>query len=589
MDSEVPVVIAGGGLVGLSLALFLADTGVDVLVAEQRLSPSALPRGRGLNLRTMEVLRSAGIEAALRAAPPSILRDLTEIAGARTLAGEAFFHAIRPAAESYAALSPVVPLVTDQNEVEPVLRAEAVRRGARVHFGTRVDAFEQDAEGVTVQLTGTAVGDRQQVRASYLVAADGHRSAVRAALGIATSGPGSLAHYVNIPFEADLSEALRGRRLALCYLDEPVPHTMLTRLDSPTRWVLMVPYRPEAGERAEDFTPGRSRELIRAAAGLPGLALRLPEDEGPGARTWELAAWTAVRYRAGRVLLAGDAAHVMAPAGGLGGNTGVQDAHNLAWKLAAVVRGRAGEELLDSYEHERRPVALAVGEQSVRRQLARRSARGSTPPPRPAAHPLAAVLGHRYRSSAVLSKSANDQLPEPLVEFTGEPGSRAPHLVLRAKARSLSSLDLYSTRFVLLCAPAARLWEEAGRRVAAEWDLAVYRLGAALHDPSGTWASAHGVTERGAVLVRPDGYVCWRAADAPADGAAATGGAPHGRTGSGTAVLDAVLSTVLGTAGAPAAGTPGPAAASPRVQGPALAEEPRPAGAPAAPAAPTTT
>lgn len=544
MESEVPVVIAGGGLVGLSLALFLADAGVPVLVAEQHESTSTLPRGRGLNLRTMEVLRAAGIEAALAAAPPSVLRDLPEIAGGDTLAGEPFFHAVRPAPESYAALSPAVPLVTDQNDVEPVLRAEAARRGATLRFATRLEAFEQDTEGVTVRLRDLARGTGSTVRAAYLVAADGHRSRIRAALGIGTTGVGSLAHYVNIPFTADLSQPLRGRRLALCYLEKPVPHTMLTRLDGRRRWVLMVPYRPGAGECPEDFTPGRCTELIRAATGVPGLApVLLPAGDRPGdrpgAQAWELASWTADRYRAGRVLLAGDAAHVMAPAGGLGGNTGVQDAHNLAWKLAAVVRGEAGERLLDSYETERRPVALAAGAQSVRHQLARRSAGKGAPPGGTAPHPLTEVLGHRYRSAALAAEDTDTEPPPPALEFTGAPGSRAPHHTLLDGTRQLSTLDLYRTRFVLLCGPGAARWERAGRESAGRWRLDVHRIGGILRDPSGGWSAAHGVTGRGAVLVRPDGYVCWRAADDTAD-------AP-------TAVLDAVLTAVLSTAAPPPA------------------------------------
>ncbi|WP_225102147.1 FAD-dependent monooxygenase [Streptomyces sp. CoH27] len=533
MESKVEVVIAGGGLVGLSLALFLADQGVRTLLVEQRRETSRLPRGRGLNLRSMEVLRAADVEDALRAAPPSVLRDLPEIARARTLVSEELFHAARPAAEAYTAISPTEPLMVDQNEVEAVLRVHAERRGARLRFATRLESFEQDATGVTVRLRGTPAGTAHTVRADYLVAADGHRSAVRAALGIGTSGVGSIAHYANIPFRADLTRPLRGRRLALCYLDEPVAHTMLTRLDHAERWVLMVPYRPEQGESAADFTARRCVELIRAATGVPDLAPELLEDlDTPGAtvQTWELASWTADRYREGRVLLTGDAAHVMAPAGGLGGNTGIQDAHNLAWKLAALLRGTGGESLLDTYEQERRPVALSVGEQSVRQQLRRRS--GERADGEPAPHPLAAVLGHRYRSHAVPAERDRAEPPLVSMEFTGEPGSRAPHHPLLRDGRRLSTLDLYRTRFVLLCGERGERWADAGRRLGAAAWVRVHRMGAGLRDATDGWAAAHGVSDSGAVLVRPDGFVCWRAADdADPD--------PVGR-------LDAVLAQVLG-------------------------------------------
>ncbi|WP_053198545.1 FAD-dependent monooxygenase [Streptomyces viridochromogenes] len=540
MESELPVVIAGGGLVGLSLALFLAGQDVPVLLVEQHAGTSTQPRGRGLNLRTMEVLRAAGAEAALQAAPASVLRDLPEIVGAATLVSEPHFRAVRPAARSHAELSPTAPLVIDQNVVEPVLRAEAARLGARLRFGTRLESFAQDADGVTVRLRDLARGSEADVRARYLVAADGHRSAIRAALAIGTDGAGVLDHYVNIPFQADLAEPLRGRGLALAYLDRPVPHTMLTRLDSPERWVLMVPYRPRAGERPRHFTPHRCTELIRAATGIPDVVpVLLPEGDRPGVQTWELASWTADRYRSGRVLLTGDAAHVMAPAGGLGGNTGVQDAHNLAWKLAAVVRGAASDRLLDTYEAERRPVALAACEHSVRQQLARRSAESGPPTGAPEPHPPAVVLGHRYRSAAILDEDGLARPPSPAVEFTGEPGSRAPHHWLLSGTRQISALDLYRDRFVLLCGPDAERWERAGRDLAGASELRVHRLGAGLRDASGGWAAAHGVTESGAVLVRPDGYVCWRAVD---DG-----------VGTPSLVLGEVCSALFGTcADAPA-------------------------------------
>ncbi|MFJ9775902.1 FAD-dependent oxidoreductase [Kitasatospora sp. NPDC101157] len=544
MDGEVSVVIAGGGLVGLSTALFLAGQGVRALLVEKHDGPSPQLRGRGLNLRSMEVLRAAGVEAALRAAPPSVLRDLPEIARAEDLSGPQSFHAVRTAPESVGRLSPTVPLMIDQNAVEPVLREQARRLGAELRFSTRLESFEQDGAGVEVRLRDLARGTWRTVRADYLVAADGHRSGIRDALGIGTSGVGSIAHYVNIPFLADLSGPLRGRRLAVCYLDRPRPNTMLTRLDHPQRWVLMVPYRPGAGERAEDFGVERCVELIRAATGVADLdpeLLGLAASAGAGCpapvQTWELCSRTADRYRAGRVLLTGDAAHVMAPAGGLGGNTGIQDAHNLAWKLAAVLRGAADERLLDTYEQERRPVALAACELSVRQQLSRRSGepvRSSGP----ALQPLAAVLGHRYRSAAVVAEEHAGEPPAPSLDLTGEPGSRAPHHPLVRGGVELSTLDLYRDAFVLLCGVEGGRWAAAGRRLAPRLGVRVHRIGEELLDGPGGFAAAHGITDSGAVLVRPDGFVCWRAPDDLVT-------SPH-RT------LNTVLARVLGLPDGPA-------------------------------------
>ncbi|MDC0772585.1 FAD-dependent monooxygenase [Streptomyces sp. HD] len=513
MKSSVPVLIAGGGLVGLSLAVFLAEHGTPALVVEQHPETSRLPRGRGLNLRAMEVLRAAGVEQELRAAPRSVLAGLPEIVRARSLGEPEELRMTRPAPGSFGRLSPTTPLTIDQNVVEPVLRSHAERRGTRIRFRTRLNSFAQDGAGVTATLRDLGTGTEHTVRADYLVAADGHRSPVRQALGIATRGAGGSVHYANIAFEADLSEPLHGRRLALAYLAEPVPGTMLTRLDGPLRWVLMVPYRPEAGEGPEDFTAERRTALIRKATGVPDLRPRLLRaDHGGPVPVWELASWTADRYRSGRVLLAGDAAHVMPPAGGLGGNTGIQDAHNLAWKLAAVVRGTAGEELLESYEAERRPVALASGALSLRQQ--RRRQDGADAAGTAAAQdPLAVALGYRYSSRAVLAEQPGTPPPPPSLSFDGTPGSRAPHLPLLRDGAALSSLDLYRARHVLLCGPRAARWAGAGRSVGLRHPLDVVLLGTDVTDPTARWATAHGVTDSGAVLVRPDGYVAWRALD----------------------------------------------------------------------------
>ena len=524
MDNDVSVVVVGGGLVGLSLALFLSDHGVRPLVVEQHRGTSTLPRGRSLNLRAMEVLRAAGLEGALRAAPASVLHDLPEIARADTLAGQESFRASRPPAESFAFVSPTRPLIIDQNHVEPVLRAAAEQRGARLRFGTRMTAFEADDDGVTVTLRDLEQGTDRTVRAAYLVAADGHRSAIRQALSIGTSRADAVTHYANIAFTADLSGPLRGRRLALCYLARPVPHTMLTRLDHPERWVLMVPYRPDRGEGPADFTPDRCLRLVREAVGAPEphISLLAGRRGDEPVQTWELATWTADRYRQGRVLLVGDAAHVMAPAGGLGGNTGIQDAHNLAWKLAAAVRGRAGSALLDSYEWERRPVALAGCAHTAQQQNSRRAGR------RPAGSgidPLAVVIGHRYPAGPP-GPAARDESAALSLEFTGEPGSRAPHTWLATPdGRELSTLDLYHGHPTLVCGERAERWEQAGRRLAERHGLHTHRLGGDLVDKENRWPGAHAVTGGGAVLVRPDGYVCARWPDEVSDPAGALGAA----------------------------------------------------------------
>ncbi|PWI42526.1 FAD-dependent oxidoreductase [Streptomyces sp. ICBB 8177] len=499
-EENVEVLVVGGGVVGLSAAVFLRTQGVRVLLAERHPGPSMLARARVLSPRTMEVFRAHGLEEPVRAAPPSVFLTATDVVRAATLSSPEDYREQRPPSESVAPFSPCPPALVEQSVVEPLVRARAVELGADVRFDTEVGGVRQDADGVTATLTDRRDGTRRTVRAGYLIAADGHRSPVRRALGIGTRGE-RLAHVVNIAFEANLDGALRERPVGLAYLGRPVPGTLLARLDADHRWVLMVPYEPDRGESAASFTAERSVRAVREAVGDPGLPVRLlPAVPGGDhtVHTWELASWVADGYRRGRVLLAGDAAHVVPPSGGLGANTGVQDAHNLAWKLAAVLAGRADDALLDTYEAERRPVAEVTCALSTRLQQARNAPGGAGDVGERVAL-LALGQGFRYASDAV---AADD---DAATQACGAPGTRAPHVPLERDGVPCSSLDLYGHGFTLVLGPGAD-----ATRTGVAGGLDVVRLGVDATDPADGWAPAHGVGRDGAVLVRPDGFIGWR-------------------------------------------------------------------------------
>ncbi|MDQ1008553.1 putative polyketide hydroxylase [Streptomyces sp. V4I23] len=501
-EENTAVLIAGGGIVGLSAAVFLRRQGVPVLLVERHPGTSMLAKARVLSPRTMELYRGHGLEEAVRAAPPSVFLDATDVVRATTLAGPEEHRGSRPPGESVAWAGPCPPALVEQSTVEPLVRARAEELGADVRFHTELGEVTQDADGVTAQVTDRATGRRYTVRARYVIAADGHRSPLRGALGIRTRGK-RLAHVVNMAFEADLTAALRGRPVGLGYLARPVPGTLLARLDGAGRWVLMVPYDPERGEGPQDFTPERCVADVRAAVGDEHLEVRvLPAVPGTSraVHTWELASWVAEEYRRGRILLAGDAVHVMPPSGGLGANTGIQDVHNLAWKLAAVLQGRAGAELLDTYEPERRPVAELTCALSTRLQEERAGAGGGD-----AAAQVGRValgLGYRYVSDAVMEADGDERLGE-----AGRPGTRAPHLAVERAGRAYSSIDAYGPGFTLVLGPDAA----PDRPAAGDGRLEVLRIGRRLSDSCGQWAAAHGVGSGGAVLVRPDGFIAWRA------------------------------------------------------------------------------
>src|SRR5436190_8730655 len=389
-DESVPVLIVGGGPVGLSAALFLARHGVHCVLVERHEGTSLVPRATGVHVRTLELFRVAGVEAGVRAVgrelvvPNDPTSTVSEGAGgaipriilrATTLADIDNAIVLESPEMQPSEISPCPPIWCGQDLYEPLLVDAARAAGADVRFGTVLASFEPDADGVTAVLEDRASGTRRTVRASYLIAADGVKSPIREQLGIGRTGEGSAGHAMSILFHADLDPVLHGRRFIICYLANREAPGVLVSLDGDSRWVLAVRFEPEKGEKPEDFTPERSVAAIRAAAGKPDLDVSLQ-----AAFPWEAAHLVADRYRSGRVFLAGDAAHVHPPAGGFGSNTGIQDAHNLAWKLAAVLGGWAGPGLLASYDLERRPVAEATSARASARSV-EHSHPGYTPAP----------------------------------------------------------------------------------------------------------------------------------------------------------------------------------------------------------------
>ncbi|ARF57789.1 FAD-dependent monooxygenase [Streptomyces gilvosporeus] len=543
-EIRVPVLIAGGGTVGLSAALFLAHHGIASLVAESQAGPSCHPRATGLGPRTVEFLRETGIEEAVGAVAVDMSTGGLGKISARTLA-EADLSAaaaeeapvLRHSSPAGAEASPAALRGTcPQNRLDSVLLPAACERGATVLHGARLVSFAQDDDGVTAFLDVREGPDgpdghtvRQTVRADYLVAADGARSGVRSALGIGTSGPGPLGgHNVSILFRADLGPYTHGRSFVACNITAPEAPGMLVTVDGEKEWIFHTPYDPDAGQAPEDFTPDRCRSLIRAAIGAPGL-----DAEVLSTLPWRPRGLLADRFHDGRVFLIGDAAHTIPPVGAFGLNTGIADAHNLAWKLAAVLRGQAGPALLDSYEAERHPVGALVLEQALLR-LADPRLHWDQGPLAPAARAAAGALnapvvhlGYRYDSAAVIDPQPDLPSPEDLAHnLDGTPGSRLPHLWLQRNGLSpggspgrISTLDLVRSRFTLLTGSGGAPWIPAAREAADRLgvDLHVFRIapGAEVTDPEGRWPGIAGLAEDGALLVRPDQFVAWRAAALP--------------------------------------------------------------------------
>ncbi|MEV4315911.1 FAD-dependent monooxygenase [Actinocrispum sp. NPDC049592] len=454
------VVIAGGGLTGLSVALFLGQHGIRTTVVERHKTTSIHPKARGFNARTMEILRGAGLEAQVREAG-AVLRDNHDLLFCETLDKPPFRRIeAPPAVNPELAVSPAPSAMCAQDELEPILLAAAVDLGADVRFDSEVQGFRQRDDKVEVTVDG------EVIEADYLIACDGARSEIRESLGIAFKGDGSTFPSVGISFRADLKDLTEDPFIIARTFHPEAPGVMLP-INNGDRWVFHV----RVNEPTQ-FTDEQCKRLIRTATGRPELDIELVS-----VLPWDATSAVAEKYRQGRVFLVGDAAHLVPPTGAFGANTGIQDAHNLAWKLAFVLKGQASEHLLDTYEQERKPVAEMTADQAMRRLRAWEQHSGEE-----YEDDLVVIFGSQYVSSAI-----DNAVPRPLhLPTDGVPGTRVPHLWLD---ETTSTLDVIGQDFTLFHGDGR--WHESP-------------------------VKAHKADIQGAMLVRPDGYVAWRGEE-PAD------------------------------------------------------------------------
>ncbi|WP_116198864.1 FAD-dependent monooxygenase [Amycolatopsis circi] len=511
-EIRVPVLVVGAGPVGVSTALFLGRHGVRSLLVEQRPSTSTLPRAPGLQARTMELFRAAGVHNEIRALEVGDSHPYFEggILQTRTFAEIDDAVVLEAPSLDGPTVSPERVMGCGQDRYERVLAGLARDAGAELRFGTRLTSFTTDENGVTATIRDLASGEETTVRSDYLVGADGASSRTRQALGLKRTGIGTVFNALSIYFRApELTKVLKDRKFILCYATA-APGTLmgLSRLHGADPWLAAPLYYPEKGETPADYPDERCVDIIRTAAGKSDLAVEIVAKV-----PWQGAQLVAESFRRGRVFLAGDAAHVHPPAGGFGANTGIHDAHNLAWKLAAVLDGRAGDPLLDTYDAERRGVGAAMARQAmVRNRIRHGYADEETVASM--VDDIIITLGYRYQSSAITGGREDAPVLTPNLELTGEPGTRAPHLWLRRDGSRLSTIDLFWGEFVLLTGSRSSGWCEAAERVSKQLSVPVqaYVVGSGgdLVPEDREWARAYGVTEEGAVLVRPDAFVTWR-------------------------------------------------------------------------------
>jgi 2,4-dichlorophenol 6-monooxygenase len=567
-DITTDVLIIGTGPAGSATAALLSSYGIENMVINRYRWLANTPRAHITNQRTMEVLRDLGRdvedEAYMFAAGQELMGEnvfCTALAGEEI--GRMKSWGMHPTSRAEHQLSsPTLMNDLPQTFMEPLLFKTACSRGAQARLSTEYVSHEQDAEGVTTTCLDRLTGKTFTVRSKYLVGADGGNSKVAEHAGLSFEGRMGVAGSMNILFEADLSRYVAHRPSVLYWVLQPGADVGgigmgLVRMVRPWHeWLIVWGY--DINQPAPAVDEEHAKKVVRDLVGVADLDVTIKSVS-----TWTVNNMYATTLSNGRVFCMGDAIHRHPPSNGLGSNTSIQDAFNLAWKLAHVLKGQAGERLLESYQAERAPVAKQIvtrANKSIEEFGPIFKALGlldSVDPVKmqqnmddrcndtPAAEEQRAAIrkaiaakvyefdahgvemNQRYRSEAVVTDGQPEPVfakdPELHFQQTTWPGARLPHAWLFSEdGKKVSTLDLAGHgRFTVLTGPGGQGWIEAAKAVGRELgiEIAAHAIGPRRQwqDFTGDWANLSEVRDGGVVLVRPDHHVCWRRVDGSAD------------------------------------------------------------------------
>ncbi|EJQ13174.1 FAD-binding monooxygenase [Bacillus cereus] len=514
-SKHVPVLIVGGGLSGLSSALFLAKHNIDYLLIERHPSTAIHPKAGGITFRTMELFRELGLEKRIRLAGKALENcrgriavqtiaevNNEEVEQIRAAQYENNENLVRKVEE----ISPSKQTACYQITLEEMMLQEAKALGGELSFYHELVSYEQNENGVIATIRNRDTKEESTIYCDYVIAADGAKSKIREQLGILTEGRGTIGgYYMNIYFEADLSECIKGDAFGFTMIRHPKVIGALIPVDNESKWIYHVAYDPLKGEQPEDFSIERCKQIIQTAIGSMDI-----KPEILSVLPWEASESTAVKFQDNRIFLVGDSAHIMPPTGGFGSNTGIQDAHNLAWKLAAVIKGKANPKLLETYHDERYPVAKLTTDHAssiLFRAAGREEGNLSN------MDSLAVTAGYQYCSEAIIDE-CNTPHRMNIVDLNGRPGTRAPHFWGTYEGKEVSILDLFGSNFVLLTGAEPSTWTEAARDVSSKLgvNIKVYRVGLSgdFVAQKDVLSELYGIGHGGAALIRPDGFIGWR-------------------------------------------------------------------------------
>jgi 2,4-dichlorophenol 6-monooxygenase len=553
------VLVVGSGPAGGAVALSLATLGVEHVVITKYSWTANTPRAHITNQRTVEIFRDLGIEDDIRdnGTPNHLMGDTVfctslsgdEIGRVRTWGTHPARHA------DYTLASPSEHCDLPQTLLEPILIGHAAARGSHIRFDTEYLGLHQHADGVTVRVRDRVAGNTYTIEAKYVIGADGGRSKIAQDVGLPFEGQMDLAGSMNIVFHADLSEKVEHRPSVLYWVLQPGSDIGgigmgLVRMVRPwDEWLVVWGY--DINEPPPQLDDAEATRIVHNLIGDDSIPVTIRSTS-----LWGNNKMYATRYRSGRVFCMGDAVHRHPPSNGLGSNTSVQDAYNLAWKLAYVLRGQAGEGLLVSYDEERAPVGRQIvlranksieqfgpifealgftntSDPEVMNEHMRARADDTPQAARQRQQLREALelkdyefnahgveLGQRYRSCAVVPDDSPEppytRDPELYYHPTTWPGARLPHCWLGVRGHKVSTHDLAGKgRFALLTGISGQAWAAAAQQVAGQIgiEIAAYVIGPGREhtDLYDDWARLREVAEDGCVLVRPDAHIAWRA------------------------------------------------------------------------------
>jgi 2,4-dichlorophenol 6-monooxygenase len=560
---ETDVLIVGSGPAGGAAALSLATLGVpNIMITKYRWTANT-PRAHITNQRAMEIFRDLGVEDQVLAdaTPHELVGDTvfcTSIAGEEI--GRIKTWGTHPAREAdYQLASPCLICDIPQTYLEPILVKNATARGTQTRFSTEYLSHAQDDDGVTTTVRDRLTGAAYAIRSRYLIGADGARSLVAEHIGLPYEGLMDIAGSMNITFKADISAKVATRPSVLYWVIPPGSNVGgigagLVRMIRPwNEWLIVWGY--DISQPPPTVDADKATEIVRNLLGMPDLGVEIT-----GTSLWGNNEMYATQLHSRRVFAAGDAVHRHPPSNGLGSNTSVQDSYNLAWKLAAVLRGEAGPELLETYSQERAPVAKQIVTRAnkssrefgqffevlgltqaetadeMREQIEERKA--NTARGRAKREALVSAmelknyefnahgveLGQFYQSTAIVADGATRPAPardpELYYQASTVPGSHLPHAWVGDAASKVSTLDLapYGT-FTLLTGIAGEAWADAADKVSRDLNVPIKTViigpGRAVTDIYYDWARVREVDEDGALLVRPDKFIGWRTMSLP--------------------------------------------------------------------------